>query len=88
MVDPRIEKLKELGLHYGDKAAVVLTSLLFLFCLTAALNKESIQLTPDQVKKSAEIADSNIRRRQDPDSIVQVLEASGIKPTDFSKQVE
>ncbi|HKM56942.1 MAG TPA: hypothetical protein VJY33_26285, partial [Isosphaeraceae bacterium] len=88
MADPRVEKLKELGIRYGDKAAVVLTSLLFLFCLGAALNKESIQLTPEQVKKSAETADSNIRRRQDPDSILRVLEAGGIKPTDFSKQIE
>ncbi|MGO9599406.1 MAG: hypothetical protein ACLP7Q_15560 [Isosphaeraceae bacterium] len=88
MADPRVEKLKELGIRYGDKAAVVLTSLLFLFCLGAALNKESIQLTPEQVKKSAESADSNIRRRQDPDSILRVLEAGGIKPTDFSKQIE
>jgi hypothetical protein len=88
MADPRVEKLKELGIRYGDKAAVILTSLVFLFCLGAALNKESIQLTPDQLKRSAETADSNIRRRQDPDSILRVLEASSIKRTDFSKQVQ
>jgi hypothetical protein len=88
MADPRVEKLKELGIRYGDKAAMVLASLLFLFCLSAALSKESIQLTPDQVKKSAETADSNIRRRQDPSSILRIMEAGGIKPTDFSKQIE
>ena len=76
MADPRVEKLKELGLRYGDKAAVVLTSLLFVFCLGVALKKKSIELTPDQVKKSAEAADTNIRRHQEPDAIIRVLEAA------------
>ena len=30
MAHPMVEKLKEAGLRYGDKAAVALTSLLFV----------------------------------------------------------
>ena len=33
MANPTVEKLKEVGLRYGDKAAVAVTSLLFVVCL-------------------------------------------------------
>jgi hypothetical protein len=88
MANLTVEKLKEAGLLYGDKAAVALTSLLFVVCLGAALSKKSIELTPEQVKKSAEAADTNINRRQERDDIIKVLENGGIKPTNFSKQVQ
>ena len=55
MANPTVEKLKEVGLLYGDKAAVALTSVLFVVCLGAALSKKSIELTPEQVKTSARI---------------------------------
>ena len=88
MANPTVEKLKEVGLLYGDKAAVALTSLLFVVCLGAALSKKSIELTPDEVKKRAEAADTNISRRQERDKIIEVLETGGIKPTNFSKEVQ
>ena len=83
MANPTVEKLKEVGLRYGDKAAVALTSLLFVVCLGAALSKKSIELTPDQVKKAAEAAETNINRHQERDDIIKVLEGGGIKPTNF-----
>ena len=88
MANPTVEKLKEVGLRYGDKAAVALTSLLFVVCLGAALSKQSIQLTPDEVKKRAQAADTNLNRRQERDDIIKVLETGGIKPTNFSKEVQ
>jgi hypothetical protein len=88
MANPTVEKLKEAGLLYGDKAAVALTSLLFVVCLGAALSKKSIELNPEQVNKSAEAADTNISRRQERDDIIKVLENGGIKPTNFSKEVQ
>src|SRR3954464_12511634 len=88
MANPTVEKLKEAGLRYGDKAAVALTSLLFVVCLGLALSKKSIETTPDQIKKAAEQADSNINRRQEPEDIIKVLEEGGIKPTSFAKEVE
>ena len=88
MANPTVEKLKEVGLLYGDKAAVALTSLLFVVCLGAALSKQAIQLTPDEVKKRAQAADTNLNRRQERDDIIKVLETGGIKPTNFSKGVQ
>ncbi len=88
MAHPMVEKLKDFGLLYGDKVAVGLTSLLFVVCLGAALSKKSIELTPDEVKKRAEAAETNLNRRQDREEIVKVLEDGGIKPTDFSKEVQ
>src|SRR3954454_17188178 len=86
MAHPTVEKLKEVGLRYGDKAAVAVTSLLFVVCFGAALAKKSIELTPDQVKKAAEAAETNINRHQERDDIIKVLEGGGIKPTDFAKE--
>jgi len=88
MANPTVEKLKEVGSLYGDKAAVALTSLLFVVCLGAALSKQSIQLTPEEVKKRAQAADTNLNRRQERDDIIKVLETGGIKPTNFSKEVQ
>ena len=88
MANPTVEKLKEAGLLYGDKAAVALTSVLFVVCLGAALSMQSIQLTPDEVKKRAQAADTNLNRRRERDDIIKVLETGGIKPTNFSKEVQ
>jgi hypothetical protein len=88
MANPNVEKLKEIGLRYGDKAAVVLTSLVFVLCFGLALSKKSIETTPDQIKKDAETADSNLNRRREPEEIIKTLESGGIKPTDFAKQAE
>ncbi len=88
MAHPTVEKLKDVGLRYGDKAAVALTSLLFVVCLGAALSKKSIDLTPDQVKKAAEAAETNINRHQERDDIIKVLEGGGIKPTNFAKDAQ
>ena len=68
MANPTVEKLKEAGLRYGDKVAVALTSLLFVVCLGLALSKKSIDITPDQVKKAAEVADTNINRHQETET--------------------
>ncbi|WP_165224473.1 hypothetical protein [Aquisphaera insulae] len=87
MAHPIVEKMKDAGLRYGDKAAVALSSLLFVVCLGLALSKKSIELTPDQIKKSAEQADSNINRKQDRETINQALVQADIKPTNFSKEV-
>ncbi len=88
MANPTVEKLKEAGLLYGDKAAVALTSVLFVVCLGAALSMQSIQLTPDEVRKRAQAADTNLNRRRERDDIIKVLETGGIKPTNFSKEVQ
>ena len=88
MAHPIVEKLKDAGLRYGDKAAVAVSSLLFVVCLGLAMAQKSIDLTPDQIKKTAEAADSNINRKQDLETINQALVQADIKPTNFSKEVQ
>jgi hypothetical protein len=88
MANPTVEKLKDLGLRYGDKAAVALMSLLFVVCFGMAVSKKAIETTPDEVKKAAESADTNISRRREREAIIKTLEDGGIKPTKFAMQVE
>ena len=88
MANPTVEKLKDLGLRYGDKAAVALMSLVFVVCFGMAVSKKAIDTTPDQIKKAAESADTNIGRRREREAIIKTLEEDGIKPTNFATQVE
>ena len=88
MANPTVEKLKDVGLRFGDKAAVALTSLIFLVCFGLALSKKSIEIKPEEVKKAAELADANLNRNQDRDDIIKVLEGGGIKLTNFAKEAE
>ncbi len=88
MANPTVEKLKDLGLRYGDKAAVALMSLVFVVCFGMAVSKKAIDTTPDEIKKAAESADTNIGRRRERDDIIKTLEEGGIKPTNFAMQVE
>ncbi|QEH36976.1 hypothetical protein OJF2_55610 [Aquisphaera giovannonii] len=88
MAHPMVEKLKDAGLRYGDKAAVAIGSLLFVVCLGLALRQKSTDLTPDQIKKTAEAAETNINRKQDVETINSALLAADIKPTNFTKEVE
>jgi len=52
------DKLKNFGLRFGDKLAVALASVLFFYCLFNALNRPTIDVTPEQIKKAAEQSDS------------------------------
>jgi hypothetical protein len=88
MANPTVEKLKETGLRYGDKAAMGLTSLLFVICFIVALSKKSIDITPDEVKSAAQASDTNLNKPQERDSIIKKLEDGGIKLTNFSKEVQ
>jgi hypothetical protein len=88
MANPTVEKLQQVGLRYGDKVAVALASVVFVLCLALAISRKSVDITPDQVKKAAEAAETNINRRQDPSEIVAILEQNGIKNTNFARAVE
>ena len=45
-------------------------------------------MTPEEVKKAAEAAETNLNRRQERDDIIKILEGDGIKPTNFAKDAE
>jgi hypothetical protein len=88
MANTSVEKLKTLGLRHGEKAVVGLAAALCLVLLGMAATQPTIDLTPDQVKKAADAADSNISRRQDPDDILKRLEESGLKNPGFETIVD
>src|SRR5262245_44337602 len=84
-----VEKMAGLGLRHGEKAAVGIATGLFLFCVGLAVSKPTIETTPDQVKKAAQVADTNLSRKEDRETIIQKLEDQDkITATNFANTVE
>lgn len=88
MANASVEKLKALGLRHGEKVVMGLAAALSLLFLFKAATRETIQTTPAEVRKSAEAADSNLKRKQEPDDILKQLEAAGITNPNFEKMVD
>jgi hypothetical protein len=80
-----VEQLKELGLRHGEKAGVAIASMVFLVCVGMAATQKSIETTPDQVKKAAQLSESNITRNEKRETIIERLSEKGIKESDFAK---
>lgn len=83
-----VEKLKALGLRHGEKAGVGLAAALCILLLVMAAGKETINLTPEQVKKAAEQAAANINKNQPEESILERLENEFLKKPEFEAVVE
>jgi hypothetical protein len=84
-----VEKMAGLGLRHGEKAGVAIATMVFLFCVGLAVSKPTINTTPEQVKKAAEVAKNNLDRKEDRDTIIKRLEEKdNIKPTNFAGSVE
>ena len=83
-----VEQLKELGLRHGEKAGVAIASMVFLLCVGMAATKKSIETSPDQVKKSADLSQSNLTRSEKRETIIEKLSEKGIKDSDFAKVVD
>jgi len=88
MANPKVEKLKDFALRYGDKFAVALASVVFVLCLAMAFRRPTIDIQPEQIKKYAEASEANISRRQEPDEILKVLVEQGLKDSNFAKEAE
>jgi hypothetical protein len=82
------EKLKDLGLRHGEKAGVAIASMVFFLCVGMAAKKETINTSPDQIKKSAQQSDSNLNRQDKRETIIERLAEKGIKDSDFAKVVD
>jgi hypothetical protein len=83
-----VEQLKELGLRHGEKAGVAIASMVFLVCVGMAATQKSIDTSPDQVKKAAELSQSNLTRTEKRETIIDKLAEKGIKDSDFAKVVD
>ncbi len=86
--NPQVEKLKELGLRHGEKAAMGVSAFVFVLLLYLTATHKSIELTPDQVRKTAEQAESNLRKPQSEEAIVKDLDTKGIVVTHFEASVD
>ena len=88
MANPTVEKLKALGLRHGEKAVVGLAVAACVLLLVMAFTEEVINLTPEQVKKSADTASANLSRPQDPAVILQKLQDQFLKKPEFEAMVD
>ncbi len=87
MANPAVEKIKNLGIRHGEKVGVALVAALCLVFVVMAWSRESIDLTPDQIKKTAEAAQSNLNRPQSDEDIIERLDQDGLVPPEFVEQV-
>ena len=84
-----VDQMVSLGLRHGEKAGMVLASMIFFVCVGTAATQKGIQTTPDQVKKAAEQSDSNLNRREEREAILKTLEERDkITKTNFAESVE
>ncbi len=84
-----VDKLANVGLRHGEKAGVAIAMMVFLVCVGIAVSQPMITTTPEQVKKAAEAADTNLNRPEDREMIIKRLEEKeSIVPTKFASTVE
>ena len=88
MANPTVEKLKVFGLRHGEKVAMGTVALIFFFCAYSAWTHPSIQITPEEVQKTAKDAAANLSRKQSTETILTKLTETGVKPQDFEKKVD
>ena len=87
MANPTVDKLKAFGLRHGEKVAMGVTALIFGVCAYTAWSHPSIEVTPEEVVKTAKDANSNISRSMDKEKIIVELANRGVKLQDFEKKV-
>lgn len=83
-----VEKMKDIGLRFGDKVVVLIAAAVFVWCLMSAFSRPTTDLTPEQIKGYAEASDKNLGRHVDPEDILAILADQGLKGSDFAKQAE
>ena len=88
MANATVDKLKALGLRQGEKFVVGIAATIFVVCLGLFATRQTIETNPAELQKKAEAADSNLTRKQDPESIITRIEEQGIKDPGFVKIVE
>ncbi len=88
MANANVEKLKDFGLRHGEKLAVAIVGTVCLLLLFMAWTHPVIEMTPEQVEKSAQQASQNIQRRQDEDSILAKLQDQGVVLQNFEQTVD
>lgn len=88
MANPTVEKLKVFGLRHGEKVAMGVVAVIFVACAYFAWSHPSLDITADEVDKTAKAANANINKSQDKNAILQNLEGEGIALAGFEKVVD
>jgi hypothetical protein len=87
-VDKILEQLKQFGIRHGEKVGMAIAAASFLAFVGMSFSRESIQMTPDEVKAHAKQAADNIRRPQTEASIIQKIENDKIVVVNFDQKVK
>jgi hypothetical protein len=88
MANAFVEKIKRFGLRHGEKLVVGLAGAASVVLIVLGGSRPTIDVTPDQIKKSAESAQQNISRPQTKESIVELLDQQELVPVDFAAKVD
>jgi len=88
MANPTVDKLKVFGIRHGEKVAMGVVAVIFAMCSYFALKHDSVDTTPDEVKKTASLAQANLNNSPKKEQIAEKLEADGVKLAGFEKKVE
>ncbi len=88
MANAAVDKLKAFGLRQGEKFVVGIAATVLVVSLGVLVTSQTIALTPDQLQKKAESAESHLRQKQDTAEIVSKVEAAGVVDPGFVKMVD
>jgi hypothetical protein len=88
MANAFVEKVKRFGLRHGEKVVVGLAGAAAVVLIVLGGSRPTIDVTPDQIKKSAEAANQNISRPQSTESIVELLDGQELVPVDFAAKID
>jgi len=87
MANPTVDKLKAFGLRHGEKVAMGVVAVIFATCTYFAWSHPVIEVTADEVEKTAKAAQANISKPQNKETIIAKLTEQGVKPLEFEKKV-
>jgi hypothetical protein len=88
MANPTVDKLQDFAIRHGEKVVVGIAVTLFVVCLGLAVSRSVIDLTPDKLKSSAELASKTLQTRQDPAKILERIQGEFLKDVSFAKVVD
>ena len=88
MANAAVDKLKNFGLRQGEKFVVGIAAAVLVAAIAILATSPTITTTPDELKKKAEQASSNLQRKQEPEAILAKIEEEGIVDPGFVQIIE
>ena len=88
MANATVEKLKAFGIRHGEKVAIGLAGAICLVLVGLAWSHPVIDVTAEDVQKTADAARQNIQKPQSKEAIIALLDEANLKNPGFLKKVE